>query len=103
MKNMNQIMKQAKKLQEDMLKAQEALAERSVEGTAGGGAVKIVMNGHRQVTSVTIDKDVVTPDDVEMLQDLVMTAVQDALTKVEEMTSTEMGKYTRGLNMPGLF
>jgi len=102
-KNMNQIMKQAKKLQEDMMKAQEALAERTVEGTAGGSSVKVTMNGHRQVQSIAIDKDVVNPDDVEMLQDLLVLATQDALNKIEELTSSEMGKYTSGLNIPGLF
>jgi nucleoid-associated protein EbfC len=103
MKNMNQLLKQAKKMQEEMMKAQEALGQKSVEGTAGGGAVKIVMTGHRQVTAVTIDKEVVNPDDVEMLQDLIMAAFTDALNKVDELTNAELGKYTRGLNMPGLF
>jgi DNA-binding YbaB/EbfC family protein len=103
MKNMNQLLKQAKKMQEEMLKAQEALGQQSVEGTAGGGAVKIVMTGHRQVTAVNIDKEVVNPEDVEMLQDLIMAAFTDALNKVDELTNAEFGKYTRGLNMPGLF
>lgn len=103
MKNMNQIMKQAKKLQDDMMKAQEALGERVVEGTAGGSAVRVVMNGHRQVQSISLDKEIVQPDDVEMLQDLLVLATQDALNKVEELTTSEMGKYTRGLNIPGLF
>lgn len=103
MKNMNQLMKQAKKMQEELLKAQEALGERTVEGTAGGGAVKVTMNGHKQVQAVEINKDVVTPDDVEMLQDLIVAAFQDAANKVDEMTQSEMGKYTRGLNLPGLF
>jgi nucleoid-associated protein EbfC len=103
MKNMNQLLKQAKKMQEEMLKAQEALGQQSVEGTAGGGAVKIVMTGHRQVTAVNIDKEVVNPEDVEMLQDLIMAAFTDALNKVDELTNAELGKYTRGLNMPGLF
>ena len=96
-------MKQAKKMQEDLAKAQEALGERTVEATAGGGAVKVVLTGHKQVQSVTLDKEVVNPEDVEMLQDLIIAAFQDALQKVEEMTSTELSKYTRGLNVPGLF
>ncbi|MFD1673573.1 YbaB/EbfC family nucleoid-associated protein [Alicyclobacillus fodiniaquatilis] len=100
---MNQLMKQAKKMQEDIMKAQEALGEQAVEGTAGGGAVKVTMNGHKEVTAVVIDKEVVTPDDVEMLQDLVLAAFQDAGQKVNEMTESEMGKYTKGMNIPGLF
>ena len=103
MKNMNQLMKQAKKMQEDLAKAQAALGEKTIEASAGGGAVKVVVSGHKQVLSVSIDKDVVNPDDVEMLQDLIVAAFQDALTKVDELTSSELGKYTRGLNVPGLF
>jgi DNA-binding YbaB/EbfC family protein len=103
MKNMNQLMRQAKKLQDEMMKAQAALAEREVEGTAGGGAVKIKMNGHKQVLGVEIAKEVVDPEDVEMLQDLVLAAIQDAMNQVDEIASAEMGKYTRGLNLPGLF
>lgn len=103
MKNMNQLMKQAKKLQEDMAKAQELLGTMTVAGVAGGEAVKIEMNGHRKVMNVSIKKEVVNPDDVEMLEDLVLTALADAEKKVEALTEAEMGKYTRGLNMPGLF
>jgi DNA-binding YbaB/EbfC family protein len=100
---MNQLMKQAKKMQEDLLKAQEALGARTVTGTSGGGAVTVVMNGHKKVESVTILPDVVNPEEIEMLQDLVMVAIQDAFQKAEEMSEAEMGKYTRGMNMPGLF
>ncbi|WAH39095.1 YbaB/EbfC family nucleoid-associated protein [Alicyclobacillus dauci] len=100
---MNQLMKQAKKMQEEIMKAQEALGEKEIEGTAGGGAVKITMNGHKEVTAVSISPDVVSPDDVEMLQDLVLAAMQDASQKVNELTESTMGKYTRGMNMPGLF
>lgn len=103
MQNMNQLMRQAKKMQEELLKAQEALSERTVEGTAGGGAVKATMTGHKQVVGISISKDVVDPEDVEMLQDLLVVALQDALAKVEELTNSELGKYTRGMNMPGLF
>jgi len=102
MKNMNQLMKQAKKMQEDIMKAQEALGEQTVLGTAGGGAVKIVMDGHKQVKEVTLDKEVVTADDTEMLQDLILAAFQDAMQKVEELTESQLGQYTRGLNMPGM-
>lgn len=85
------------------MKAQEALGEQSVEGSAGGGAVKITVNGHKEVTSVEINPDVVSPEDVEMLQDLVLTAIQDALRQITELTEETMGKYTKGMNMPGLF
>lgn len=103
MANMNQLMKQAKKMQEQLLKAQEELGKRVVEGTAGGGAVRVEMNGHKQVVGVHIEREVVNPDDVEMLQDLIVAALQDAAAKADEMVGAEMGKYTRGLNMPGLF
>lgn len=103
MQNMNQLMKQAKKMQDEIMKAQAALAERQVEGTAGGGAVTVTVSGHKQVLSVAISKEVVDPEDIEMLQDLLVVALQDAMTKVEELSNSELGKYTRGLNMPGMF
>ncbi|MDI3256728.1 MAG: YbaB/EbfC family nucleoid-associated protein [Kyrpidia sp.] len=103
MKNMNQLMKQAKKMQEEMMKAQEALGEKTVEGSAGGGAVTVVANGHKLIQSVVIRPEAVDPDDVEMLQDLVLTAVNDALKKADELVAEELGKYTRALNLPGLF
>lgn len=100
MKNM---MKQAQKLQAKMLKMQEEMAGKTVEGTAGGGMVKVVSNGRQQILSVTIEKEVVDPDDVEMLQDLVLAAVNDALTKSQEMMTSEMSKLAGGMNIPGLF
>ncbi len=100
---MNQLMRQAKKLQDEMMKAQAALAEREIEGSAGGGVVKVRMNGHKEPLAIEIAKDVVNPDDVEMLQDLVLAALQDALKQVDELAESELGKYTRGLNLPGLF
>lgn len=103
MKNMQQLMKQAQKMQEQMMKAQEELGNKSVEGTAGGGVVTVVVTGHKQVQSITIKPEAVDPDDVEMLQDLVLTAVNDAMKKADDMASAEMGKYTKGMNMPGLF
>ncbi|MBX6395306.1 MAG: YbaB/EbfC family nucleoid-associated protein [Alicyclobacillaceae bacterium] len=103
MKNMNQLMKQAKKMQEEMMKAQEALGQKTVEGSAGGGAVTVVANGHKVIQSVVIRPEAVDPDDVEMLQDLVLTAVNDALKKADELVAEELGKYTRAFNLPGLF
>ncbi|SIS84691.1 YbaB/EbfC family nucleoid-associated protein [Alicyclobacillus vulcanalis] len=103
MKNMNQLMRQAKKMQEEILKAQASLAEEVVEGTAGGGAVKVRMNGHKDVVAVEIDKSVVSPDDVDMLQDLILVAIQDAAQKASDLAEQVMGKYTRGLNLPGMF
>jgi DNA-binding YbaB/EbfC family protein len=102
-KNMNQLMKQAKKMQEEILRAQQELSQKVVEGTAGGGAVKVQLSGAKQMVGITIDKDVVNPDDVEMLQDLILAAFQDASARVDQMMEAELGKYTRGLNIPGLF
>lgn len=103
MKNMNQMLKQVKKMQEQMEKAQEALKEKTVEGKAGGGAVTIKMNGHKQVLNVTIQPEVIDPDDVEMLQDLVMAAINDALKQVDELVQQDLGKFAAGMNIPGLF
>ena len=102
MKGMGNMMKQAQKLQTKMLKLQEELAEQTVETTAGGGMVKVVANGKQQIVSLQIENEVVDPEDVEMLQDLILAAVNDALTKSQEMVSTEMSKLTGGLNIPGL-
>ncbi|OEF95726.1 YbaB/EbfC family nucleoid-associated protein [Desulfuribacillus alkaliarsenatis] len=101
--NMNQMMKQAKKLQKEMAKAQEELATKTVEGTAGGGVVTCVVNGHKQVVDVTIKPEAVDPDDIEMLEDLVLAAMNEALKNADELASKDMGKFTKGLNMPGLF
>ncbi|EMS80421.1 MULTISPECIES: YbaB/EbfC family nucleoid-associated protein [Desulfotignum] len=102
MKNMNNMMKQAQKLQKKMLQAQEELATKTVEASAGGGMVKVVANGGQKIESIVLEKEVVDPDDVEMLQDLVMAAVNDALKKSQEMMSAEMSKLTGGMNIPGL-
>jgi len=101
--NMAKMMKQVQKMQSDMLKLQEELGERTVESTAGGGVVKVVANGRQEVVSLEIKPEAVDPQDVEMLQDLVLTAVNDALKKAQEMMSSEMGKLTGGMNLPGLF
>ncbi|MDA8096269.1 MAG: YbaB/EbfC family nucleoid-associated protein [Desulforudis sp.] len=101
---MNKMMKQVQKLQADMMRLQEELGERTVEATAGGGVVKVVADGKQEIRAVVISPEAVDPDDVEMLQDLVLAATNEALRLSREMVSTEMGKLTGGLNMPtGLF
>ncbi len=99
---MGNMMKQAQQLQSKMMKLQEELAEKTVESSSGGGMVKVTANGRQQILSIQIEKEVVDPDDVEMLQDLVLAAINDALAKAQEMVSSEMGKLTGGLNIPGL-
>jgi len=102
MKGMGSMMKQAQKLQTQMLKLQEELAEKTVEATAGGGMIRVIANGRQQILSIQIEKEVVDPADVDMLQDLILAAVNDALLKSQEMVSAEMGKLTGGMNIPGL-
>ena len=102
MKGMGNMMKQAQKLQSKMLKLQEEMAEKTVEASSGGGMVKVVANGRHQLLSIQIDKEVVDPDDLEMLQDLILAAVNDALLKSQEMVTEEMSKLTGGMNIPGL-
>ena len=102
MKGMGNMMKQAQKLQARMLKMQEELAGRTVESAVGGGMIRVVANGRQQIVSIRIEKEVVNPDDVDMLQDLILAAVNDALTKSQEMVASEMSKLTGGLNIPGL-
>jgi hypothetical protein len=102
MKNMGKMMKQAQQLQAKMMKMQEDAALETVEATAGGGMVKVVANGRQQVVSLQIEKEVVDPEDVEMLQDLIVAAVNDALNKSQEMVSAKMSQLTGGLNIPGL-
>lgn len=101
MGNMNNMMKQMQKMQKKMQEAQEELEKRTVEGTAGGGMVTVVVNGQKQVLEVKIKEDVVDPEDIEMLQDLVLTATNDALKKMDEITASTMGQFTKGLNLPG--
>lgn len=101
--NMNNLMKQAQKLQQQMEQMREEIEKRTVEATAGGGAVTAVVTGKKQLVDIKIKPEVVDPDDVEMLQDLVMAAINEALNKAEQMLSEEMSKVTGGLNIPGLF
>ncbi|WP_168123096.1 YbaB/EbfC family nucleoid-associated protein [Paenibacillus sp. HB172176] len=103
MNNMNQMMKQVKKMQEQMMKAQEELETKFVEGTAGGGAVTVTVSGHKKLTDISIKPEAVDPEDVEMLQDLILTAVNDALSKADELANKDMGKFTGGMKIPGLF
>jgi len=103
MGNMSQMLKQAQKLQEDMMKAQEELQTRTVEATAGGGVVHVIVNGKNELLELKIKPEAVDPDDVEMLEDLVKAAVNEGLRKVHEMTTAEMGKFTGGIKLPGLF
>ncbi|MBW1918001.1 MAG: YbaB/EbfC family nucleoid-associated protein [Deltaproteobacteria bacterium] len=102
MKNIGNLMKQAQKLQSKMMAIQEELGERTVSAQVGGGMVEVVVNGRQELVSVRIDPEVVNPDDVEMLQDLVLAAVNDALNRSREMVSEEMSKLTGGLKIPGL-
>ncbi len=95
-------MKQAQKLQKKMLQAQQDLATKTIEASSGGGMVKVVANGAQKIESIILEKEVVDPEDVEMLQDLVLAAVNDALKKSQDMVSSEMGKLTGGMNIPGL-
>ena len=100
---MNQMMKQAQQMQAKLASLQGELAEREVEATSGGGMVKVVVNGKQELLSIVINKECVDPDDVEMLQDLVMTAMNQALKESQDMVSKAMSKITGGMNIPGLF
>lgn len=101
MGNMNNMIKQAQKMQKDMMKVQEELEQRQIETSAGGGAVTVVVTGKKELVSITIKPEVVDPEDVEMLQDLILAAVNEAVRKAEDMVSSEMGKLTGGLGLPG--
>ena len=100
MGNMQNMMKQMQKMQKKMTEAQEKLGEERIEGTAGGGMVTVIVTGHKEIVDVTIKPEVVDPDDIEMLQDLVLAATNDALKKAEELTNQTMGKFTKGMNLP---
>lgn len=101
MGNMAGMMKKVKKMQEDMKKMQEELKTRTVEVSVGGGAVAVVMNGEKMIESLTINPSAVDPEDVEMLEDLVKAAINEASKKIDDLLSSEMGKVTGGLNLPG--
>ncbi|MDQ0221419.1 YbaB/EbfC family nucleoid-associated protein [Peribacillus cavernae] len=101
--NMQNMMKQMQKMQKKMAEAQEELGEKKIEGTAGGGMVTVIVSGHKEIVEVNIKPEVVDPDDIEMLQDLVLAATNDALKKADELTNQTMGQFTKGLNLPGMF
>ncbi|WP_420491324.1 YbaB/EbfC family nucleoid-associated protein [Neobacillus drentensis] len=100
MGNMQNMMKQMQKMQKKMAEAQEELGEKKIEGSAGGGMVTVIVTGHKEVVDVIIKPEAVDPDDIEMLQDLVLAATNDALKKVEELTNSTMGQFTKGMNLP---
>ena len=96
--NINQLMKEAKKMQADMEKSQEELVAKEFDASAGGGAISVKVSGSKEIKEIKIQKDVVDPDDVEMLEDLIITCVNEALRKVDSAQAAQMGKY----NIPGL-
>jgi DNA-binding YbaB/EbfC family protein len=102
-KNLTSMMKQAQKLQAKMMEMQTELGNRTVSAQAGGGMVEAVVNGRQELVSLKIDPEVVAPDDVEMLQDLILAAVNEALNRSREMMAAEMSKLTGGMQIPGLF
>ena len=101
--NMNSVLKQAQKMQEEMERIQQETEEENIEATSGGGAVKVVVNGKKELVEIKLDPDAVDPDDVETLEDLIMAAVNEAVKKAEDMMEEKMGAITGGLNIPGLF
>lgn len=103
MPNMNNMIKQARKMQAEMEKMQAEMEETKYEATAGGGAVAVVVSGKKELLEVNISPEACDPDDVEMLQDLIIVAVNDAMKKADEASMNQMGKITGGMNIPGLF
>ena len=103
MKNLTGMMKQAQKLQAKMMEMQAEVGNRTVSAQAGGGMVEAVVNGRQELVSLRIDPEVVVPEDVEMLQDLILAAVNEALNRSREMMAAEMSKLTGGMQIPGLF
>ena len=101
--NMNQMLKQAQKMQDEITKLQDDIEEREFTATAGGGAVEVVLYGKKAIKSLTIKPDVVDKEDIEMLQDLIVAAVNEGMRKVDADSSAQLGSITGGLNIPGLF
>ena len=102
MADMGKMMKQARKLQQQIDKLQDELGSKTVEASTGGGMVRVVATGKREIQTIEISPEVIDPEDVEMLQDLTLAAVNEALRKAEELASSEMNKIAGGLNLPGL-
>ena len=101
--NMNKLMKQAQQMQAKVTKMQEELEQKTIETSAGGGVVKVVVNGKQELLDIQIDPSAVDPDDVEMLEDLILAAVNEGMRKVSDMVNQEMSKITGGMNIPGMF
>lgn len=101
--NMNNMIKQAQKMQQNMLKMQEEIEKEEFEASAGGGAVTVKMSGKKELIGVSIKPEVLDPDDVEMLEDLILTVVNDVISKVDEANTSKMSSITGGLNIPGMF
>ncbi|WP_020007073.1 YbaB/EbfC family nucleoid-associated protein [Salinicoccus albus] len=102
MNNMQGMMKQMQKMQKKMQEEQEKLKEEQVEGAAGGGMVKVTVSGHKEVLDVAVQEEVVDPEDIDMLQDLIVAATNEALTKADELSSERLGQHTKGMNIPGM-
>ncbi len=103
MKDLGGMLKQAQKIQAQLAKIQEEMADRTVEASSGGGMVSVVVNGKQEVITIKIEREVVNPEDIDMLQDLVLAAVNEGVRKSQEMVGEEMRKLTGGLSIPGLF
>ncbi|MBR0484131.1 MAG: YbaB/EbfC family nucleoid-associated protein [Oscillospiraceae bacterium] len=101
--NMNQMIRQAQKMQDQITELQDDIEARDFTATAGGGAVELVMTGKKTIKTLNIKKEVVDPEDVEMLQDLIISAVNEAVAQIEQTTEDEMSKITGGVSLPGLF
>ena len=101
--NMGQMMKQVQQMQMRMEDAQKEIEESTVTATSGGGMVEVEANGKKQIISIKIDPEAVDPEDVEILQDMVLTAVNDAISQVEKLSEEKLGKITGGMNLPGIF
>ena len=101
--NMNNMLKQAQKMQQDMLKAQQEIEEKEIEASSGGGAVTVKVSGKKELISIKLSPEVVDPDDIEMLEDLIIAAVNEGMRKADEESAREMSKFTGGMNIPGLF
>ncbi|MFM1601856.1 YbaB/EbfC family nucleoid-associated protein [Helcococcus ovis] len=101
--NMSQLMKQVQQMQKKMEQAQTEIEEQVFTATAGGGVVEVEANGKKQILSIKISPDAVDPEDVEILQDMILTAVNDAISQVEKFSEEKMGKLTGGISLPGMF